>query len=315
MKTLYVTLVDHRTRTEIVKEGNKLYPNTGDRSRYLLIPQDGVLSKSAELFNQDIHVVGRTCWADRSINASANSTTNPLFQTFTLQLQENMTITESCPMNQSWVTQNWIITSFTRLELPVTCKLTSTKFNCSAITLKSGETEEVHFPHHRMTILERHWNEEATNLNQTEFIQTNITVEEASSIFPSIPSLPSLSQISEYKIPLICAGGAVVLILIAGIGIKIAANRGTNRPTGDVNVNVNTTNSANNENKTDNSVSNENNPSPSAPEVIPQPPFNFAGMDIEAIMKMPPKERSTEEQDLVLLHIREKKEEEASRQN
>ena len=98
-------------------------------------------------------------------------------------------------------------------------------------------------------------------MNQTEFIRTNITEEEASSLFPSIPSLPSLSQISEYKIPLICAGGAVVLILIAGIGIKIAANRGTNRPTGDVNVNVNTTNSANKENKTDNSVSHEYNPS------------------------------------------------------
>ena len=33
MKTLYVTLVNHRTRTVIVKEGNKLYPNSGDRSR------------------------------------------------------------------------------------------------------------------------------------------------------------------------------------------------------------------------------------------------------------------------------------------
>jgi hypothetical protein len=48
--------------------------------------------------------------------------------------------------------------------------------------------------------------------------------------------------------------------------------------------------------------------------VIPQPPFNYAGMDIEAILKMQPKDRSPEEQDLVLLHIREKKEEEASRQ-
>ena len=164
-------------------------------------------------------------------------------------------------------------------------------------------------------------------MNQTEFIRTNITEEETSSFFSSLPSLPSLSQISEYKIPLICAGGALIIILILGIGgaliiililgigIKIAANRGTNRPTGDVNVNVNTTNSANNENKTDNSVSNENNPSPTAPEVAPQPPFNYPGMDLEAILKMKPNERSSEEQDLVLLHIREKKEEEASRQN
>merc|ERR1712237_122171 len=62
MKSLHVTLVNHRTRTTIVKVNGKLYPNTGDRSRYLVIPQDGVLSKSAELFNQEIHMVGRTCW-------------------------------------------------------------------------------------------------------------------------------------------------------------------------------------------------------------------------------------------------------------
>ena len=163
-----------------------------------------------------------------------------------------------------------------------------------------------------MTILERHWNEEATNLNQTKFNKNNITVEETHSYFPS---LPSLSQLSEYKIPLICAGGAVVLILILGIGIKVVASRGTNRPTGDVNVNVNTTNSANNENKTNNTVSNDDSSNPTAPEVAPQPPFNYPGMDLEAILKMKPNERSPEEQDLVLLHIREKKEEEASRQN
>ena len=313
MKTLYVTLIDHRTRTVITKEGNKLYPNFGDRSRYLLIPEDGILSKSAELFNQDIHVVGRTCWVDKSINASADPTTNPLFQTFTLQLPGNMTITESCPIKQSWMTKNWTISSLTRLELPVTCKLTSRKFNCSAITMKSSETEKIHFPHHRMTILEQHWDEEATNINHTKFISSNITVEEKSNFFSS---LPSLSQLSDYKIPLIGAGGAVLLILLAGIGIKLAVNRNTSRPTGDVNVNVNTTNSASNDNKINNTVTNEDSisPAPTAPAVTPSPPYNYPGMKIEDILEKKADKRSTEEQDLVLLYLREKKELEASRQ-
>jgi hypothetical protein len=123
-----------------------------------------------------------------------------------------------------------------------------------------------------------------------------------------------LEKLVQYS-PLFWRGwGAVVLILIAGIGIKVAANRGTNRPSGDVNINVNTTNSANNENKPDDSISIDYNISPSAPEVV-QPPFNFAGMDVEAIMNIPPRDRTQEEQDMVLLHIRMQKEEEASKQN
>ena len=165
-----------------------------------------------------------------------------------------------------------------------------------------------------MKIIERHWNEEATDLNQTKFFETNITMEEESSILPSIPSLSPFSQMSEYKIPLICAGGAVVLILLAGTSIKVAANRRTNRPAGDVNINVNTTNSANNTNKPEDSVSIDYNVSPSAPEVV-QPPFNFAGMNVKEIMDKNPRDRTQEEQDMVLLHIRMQKEEEASKQN
>ena len=275
MKTLYVTLVNHRTRTTIVKEEGKLYPSTGDRSKYLIIPQDGILSKSAELFNQEIHMVGRTCWADRSINASAGPTTNPLFQTFTLQIPKNMTIVESCPTNQTWVSRKWTVTTFTRLELPIMCKIKSEKFNCSAISLTSSETKEVHFPHHRMTILEQHWDEEANNINQTEFYRSNVTVEITASRFPA---LPTLNKPSNLKIPLISVGGAIAFILLASIGIKLTTCKKTNNPTGDVNVNINTTNSANNENNTTNSANNDNKinedhkeMAPTAPNVTPPP--------------------------------------------
>ena len=39
MKTLFMTVVNHRTRTIITKEGDRLYPASGDRTRYLLIPR------------------------------------------------------------------------------------------------------------------------------------------------------------------------------------------------------------------------------------------------------------------------------------
>ena len=147
-------------------------------------------------------------------------------------------------------------------------------------------------------------------MNQTEFHKSNITVEEKHSF---LPSLPSLGQISDYKIPIICAGGALILILITGLGIKLTMNRGASTPSGNVNLNINTTNSANNENKSENTVNNDENISPTAPETTPPPPFNYAGMDLKAILAMKADQRSPEEEDLVLLHIREQKELEASK--
>ena len=185
MKTLFVTVANHRTRTVITKEGDRLYP-PGDKSRYLLIPQDGVLSKSAELFNQEIHIVGRTCWAHSSINYTSIPASDALFQTFTIRLKGNMSITEYYPHNKSCISTNWTISSLTKLSLPVTCKLTSEKFNCSAVSLKSSETNEIHFPQHRMKILEQHWEEEKVNINHTKFIRSNLSLETRSTILPAL---------------------------------------------------------------------------------------------------------------------------------
>ena len=81
------------------------------------------------------------------------------------------------------------------------------------------------------------------------------------------------------------------------------------------------TNSANNDNKASIAANNDNSInddsidlSPTAPEVSPQPPFNYPGMKIEDILEKKADKRSPEEQDLVLQYIREKKELEASQQ-
>ena len=331
MKTLYISVVNHRTRTTIVKEGNRIYPASGDKSRYLLIPQDGVISKPAELFSQEIHMVGRVCWADQKINATAAPSSSPLFQTFTLQIPGNMSIIESCPNKDSWSSQNWTIASHTKLELPITCKITSRLFNCSAISLRSAETKEVHFPHHKMTILEQHWDEEATDANNTEFTRHNVTVEPETSILQSLPSLPSISQLSNLKTPLLCAGGIVILIIIVGVSIKLT----TNRSPGGLNVNVATTNNVSSDNNAsnDNKMSNDNNASndtnvsndntasndsseieilpPTAP-VQPQPPLNFAEVPIADILDKKASRRNGWERQMVDEYIRRKKALEAS---
>ena len=304
MKTLYVTVVNHRTRTIITKEGDRLYPS-GDRSRYLLIPLDGVLSKSAELFNQEMHMVGRTCWAHHSINATSSPATDALFQTFNIRLKGNMSITEHCPHNASWVSTNWTISSFTKLSLPITCKLTSEKFNCSAVSLISSETKAIHFPHHRMKILEQHWEEDKVNINQTELVRSNITLPHRSTF---LPTLDSITQFSHLKTPLLCAGGAAFLILLVVIFTKLIVSRASNG------VNVNVQNS--NTNTNDSTVVPPSTPviAASAPAIPPPttPPtqlaYNYPEVEIQDILKKKGYHSTWEEKELVRQHSLRKKE-------
>merc|ERR1712105_211313 len=80
------------------------------------------------------------------------------------------------------------------------------------------------------------------------------------------------------KIPLICAGGAAFIILLIVIFIKLAVSRESNG----VNVNVQNSNTATNDNPVI---------PPSAPQVVlpttppAQPAFNNPEMDIQEILK------------------------------
>ena len=113
---------------------------------------------------------------------------------------------------------------------------------------------------------------------------------------------------SNLKIPLICVGGVTAFILLASIGIKLTTCKKTNDPTGAVNVNINTTNSANNENNAANSANNE------VKEELPAPIEASPPKTLKEILSMKPSERSEEEQKLVLEHKWEQKEKEASAQ-
>jgi len=209
-------------------------------------------------------------------------------------------------LNDTWISRTWTVTTFTKLELPITCKIKSAKFNCSAMTLLSSETKEVQFQHHRMKILEQHWNEEATNLNETRFYRSNVTVELATTSFPSIKT-----DYSNLKIPLIFVGAITAVILLACLVIKLTACKKNDSPTKPVNVIFNTTNSANNENNATNSANNENNAAnqfnkTDEEPTAPIPPFRT----LQDILNMKPSQRTEEEKRRVLEHQWEQNEKE-----
>ena len=169
------------------------------------------------------------------------------------------------------------------------------------MSLISSETKEVQFPHHRMKILEQHWDEEATNINETKFYRSNVTVKPTTYSFPAITT-----DYSNLKIPLICVGGVTALILLASIGIKLTACKKPSEPTGAVNVNIN--NSANNDNNAVSSADKAIKEAPPAATIIEAPPVKT----LKVILSMKPSERSKEEQERVQEHKWEQKEQEAS---
>ena len=114
-----------------------------------------------------------------------------------------------------------------------------------------------------------------------------------------IPSLSSISQFSHLKVPLLCAGGAVFLILLVAIFTKLAVSRANSG----VNINVQNSNTTTN----DNTVI-----SPSAQTTTPTPPtqlpYNYPGMDIQEILKKKGHLHTREERELVREYSLRKKE-------
>ena len=137
-------------------------------------------------------MVGRTFWADQSINASTGPTSNPLIQVITISGKRNLSIIESCLHEDQWISKAWTISPFTKLELPITCSLAAENLNCSAMPIRSSVTQKNILPNLRMKILEQQWSKEETPLtdNQPKF--------------------------------LLCTGGIILLIWsLAKIGIKL----------------------------------------------------------------------------------------------
>ena len=161
----------------MISENGRLYKKYGNRSTYILISQNAILSRTTKLFGKWINVVGRTCDIHSSVNATSSPSSDPLFEDFHFKLVGNLTVTETCPSNRTYSSFEWTISANTKLRLPVACSLHSKLINCNSIILRSSESQEVHFYHHRMEIVEQHWEEEKLKINETVFVKRKISMD------------------------------------------------------------------------------------------------------------------------------------------
>ena len=218
LKTLFVPVVNHCSRRVVIKEGDRIYPKFGDKSRYILLSRNSFLSKETKLFESSVRIVGRSCSIHVSVNATVTPAPNPLFEDFHFQLNGNLTIIETCPSNTTNPSTKWTISSDTKLRLPLACSLQSTLINCNAIPIKSGDTKVVHFANHRMEIMEQHWNEKKLNYNKTVFVRSKVTVDSPADDYSS----SFLESLDTFKIPIIGSGGAAVMVIIVVVIIVTA---------------------------------------------------------------------------------------------
>ena len=195
--TLLVSTVDPTSRLEVINTGDKIFPVNSSETNYLLLPKNNIIADHTQAFNRDINLVKRICWAARSINATTHQTKDPLFQSFNITSPHNITIIESCPDINSWSSKIRTLAPHTQFNLPVTCKITSPELNCSAVTIRSNETNKNIFPNLHMQIILQQWDQEKNKSFQDQ----------------TSPSQP------EKRLP--CAGTTLLILSVTIIGITI----------------------------------------------------------------------------------------------
>ena len=210
LKTMFVPVINHRSRRVVITKEGRIFPKFGDNSRYILLSRNSLLSKQTKLFESSIRIVGKSCSIHVSVNATVSPSPNPLFEDYHFRLPGNLTITETCHTNSTNPSKEWTISSDTKIRLPLSCSLQSTLINCNSIPIQSGDTQVVHFSSHRMRIIEQHWNEEKLDFNETVFARSKITVDSSSDDSTS----SFLEAIENFKIPIIGSGGAAIAIAI-----------------------------------------------------------------------------------------------------
>ena len=212
--TLLVPKVDTSSRTYAVRKGNRIYPANNDESRYLLLPQNNIISNSAKAFNRQILLAKRICWVDSSINVTTSKSEDPLFQNFTIASTLNITVLEVCPTTNSWSSELKILAPYSQFSLPVTCKITSPLLNCSAVSIKTNKTGEHSFPDLRMKIQNLGWSQKKDKISQ----------DKPNQLIKHIP----------------CAGITILIIAAVLTGIKILktiANYASRKARSDIQVN------------------------------------------------------------------------------
>ena len=262
----------------------------GNHSTYVLISQDAVLSKQTRLFGHNINVVGRVCKIHNSINASSKSSPDALFKIFKFEFNGTISVTEVCPGNSTFISQNYNFTTHATIKLPLVCGLQSNLINCDSVNIHSNTAQEIHPTKYRMEIIEQHFEEEKINVNSTVFVRSEIDTD----LPAKQNSTPFLDQI---KWPIIGALASVTFLIFIGlVAVCLLKN---NSKSG---INVNVTNEANSGNGCPISNSIETAPSaPSAPsncqsapspkQIEEAPPAYHSTVDIQTLMDIPVSQR------------------------
>ena len=226
LKTIFVPVINHRSRRVVVTREGRIFPKFGDNSRYILLSSNSMLSKRTKLFESSARIVGKSCSIHVSVNATVSPSPNPLFEDYHFLLPGNLTITETCLNNSTNPSKEWIISSDTKIRLPLSCSLQSTLINCNSIPIQSGDKQVVHFSNHRMRIIEQHWNEEKLNFNESIFVQSKVEID----ISANESTFSFLESLDNHKIPIIGSGGAAVMMVIILIIIitAIKCHKGDN---------------------------------------------------------------------------------------
>ena len=245
MKTLMVPIIDHRGCTEITMKDGKIFPRYGNGSQYFLISRDAVISKETRFFGKTSHIIGRMCTVDILINATTTPSPDVLFEVFTLKFEGNLTLNETCTHNSTSSSIIRKISSQATIKLPVVCSVSSERFNCGAITLRSAETKEIYMTHHRMIIQQDKLVEKEVEINRTTFVKSEVPPPSAA----IRESTSLLHSIKLYQTPLIITGAVLAAILLMALPAKLMMNRsGNDKP-----INFNNYNSANSSNINSNS--------------------------------------------------------------
>ena len=308
VKSMLVPLVNHRSRMEVTMENGRLIQKYGNKSTYILLSQDAVLSKKTKMFGQDILMIGRICRIHSSVNATSSSSADALFEDFSFQFEGNLTLTETCPLNGTQTSFNWTFISQAKLRLPIVCSLRSDKINCDSVRLQSGHTKEIHLSHYRMQIVEQKMEEEKININKIIFVKSEILSD--THITPSAPSL-----INMLKWPLIGTGAAVILVILLTSAVILIKNRSSSG------VSVTITNAATSSSESPvcpEANINQANPIilPSAPAEIQEeeiqfqdaPPDYYSTVDIHAILAVKPEDQNAFERRAANQHSRRQQE-------
>ena len=129
LKTMIVPHIKFNSRLNFKLNNGLLQRSHSNESTYTLLSQDSIFSKATKMFGQQVHVIGRTCKVDKSINSSSIPTGNLLFENYIFHFDGEITLTENCPHNGSIVSKQWTFNSTAQIILPLVCSLNSTKIN------------------------------------------------------------------------------------------------------------------------------------------------------------------------------------------